>query len=421
MLARASSAEEFSQASYRGTTLGSSFQPILAVAQSRVARVEALLRAHDARGFNIAPLDLFQQAERFGEAQALDQLAHETHLARFAELSHDNRWLFLNCRPETLMPGKDGRSQLEITVAAFGYQPSEIVIEVLEQASYSHEAMTMAIAEHQANGFQVAIDDFGIGSSNFDRVWGVKPDFVKLDRSLIQRAALSRNDRRVAKMLVSMMHRMGVMVIAEGVETAEEALSIMDADVDFVQGFQFATPNTELDGAITQSESILKGLWPHLFDLVHRVGDQEQAHIAAVRSMLLSAVRALEAGADMAKAGQLFFAAPNTLSLFLVDAKGFQVGQAQHRQAISPEVLHRIRPMVFDTGANWSRRAYFKDAIRRPGRPSIHGPHRSMVEGAFIYTTAITLEIDERIHVLCGNFRMDERELNVPGVMTDNI
>jgi EAL domain-containing protein (putative c-di-GMP-specific phosphodiesterase class I) len=411
MLARASSAEEFSQASYRGTTLGSSFQPILAVAQSRVAGVEALLRAHDARGFNIAPLDLFQQAERFGEAQALDQLAHETHLARFAELSHDNRWLFLNCRPETLMPGKDGRSQLEITVAAFGYQPSEIVIEVLEQASYSHEAMTMAIAEHQANGFQVAIDDFGIGSSNFDRVWGVKPDFVKLDRSLIQRAALSRNDRRVAKMLVSMMHRMGVMVIAEGVETAEEALSIMDADVDFVQGFQFATPNTELDGAITQSESILKGLWPHLFDLVHRVGDQEQAHIAAVRSMLLSAVRALEAGADMAKAGQLFFAAPNTLSLFLVDAKGFQVGQAQHRQAISPEVLHRIRPMVFDTGANWSRRAYFKDAIRRPGRPSIHGPHRSMVEGAFIYTTAITLEIDERIHVLCGNFR----------VMTDNI
>jgi hypothetical protein len=44
-----------------------------------------------------------------------------------------------------------------------------------------------------------------------------------------------------------------------------------------------------------------------------------------------------------------------------------------------------------------------------------------MVEGAFVYTTAITLEIDDKLHVLCGNFRMDERELNVPGVMTDKI
>jgi hypothetical protein len=137
--------------------------------------------------------------------------------------------------------------------------------------------------------------------------------------------------------------------------------------------------------------------------------------------MLLSAVRALESGADLKKAAQLFFAAPNTLSLFLVDSRGYQVGQAEHREPIASEVLRRIRPMVFDTGANWSRRAYFKDAMRRRGRPSIHGPHRSMVEGAFVYTTAITLEIDDKLHVLCGNFRMDERELNVPGVMTDKI
>ena len=115
----------------------------------------------------------------------------------------------------------------------------------LEQASFAHESVTDAIAAHQAKGFQVAIDDFGIGASNFDRVWGVRPDFVKLDRSLVQRATVSRNDRRVAKMLVSMLHRMGVMVIAEGIETKEEALTVMDADVDFVQGFYFSRPKPE--------------------------------------------------------------------------------------------------------------------------------------------------------------------------------
>ncbi len=399
--------EESFEVQYRSTTLSSVFQPIIAVAQSRTSGVEALLRATDSRGTPVAPLVLFEQATRLNETLELDQLAHETHLTRFAGLELKDRWLFLNCRPESLTLRSDGRSTLESVIEEHGYHPSQIVIEVLEQASYSHEAVTQAIAVHQAKGFQIAIDDFGIGSSNFDRVWGVKPDFVKLDRSLVQRASMSRNDRRVAKMLVSMLHRMGVMVIAEGVETAEEALAVMDSDVDFVQGYYFARPAEQVETAIEGAENTIKSLWPQLFDLVTRVGAEEQAQIAAVRSMLLSATRALEAGRSLTDASQLFFAAPNTLSLFLVDARGYQVGKAAHRYPIPNDVLNRIRPMVFDSGANWSRRAYFKDALRRPGRPSIYGPHRSMVEGAFIYTTAMTLEIDEKIHVLCGNFRIE--------------
>jgi hypothetical protein len=160
-------------------------------------------------------------------------------------------------------------------------------------------------------------------------------------------------------------------------------------------------------------------LWPHLFDLVNQVGAQEQAHVAAVRSMLLSAVRALENGATLKTASKLFFAAPDTLSIFLLDAKGYTVGEAIYKDALPGETLHRVGPIAESNSANWSRRAYFKDALRRPGRPSIHGPHRSMAEGAFVYTTAITLEIDERLHVLCGNFRMDQQELEVAGIRMD--
>jgi EAL domain-containing protein (putative c-di-GMP-specific phosphodiesterase class I) len=410
---------EDSESEYRGMVLSTVFQPIIAVAQSRAAGVEALLRARGPSGVHVAPLDLFAQAERFGEALQLDGMAHEAHLRRFTTTAPGKRWLFLNCRPESLTLDRNGRSPLETAVQAHGYSPSEIVIEVLEQASFTHESVTDAIAAHQQKGFQVAIDDFGIGASNFDRVWGVRPDFVKLDRSLVQRATGSRNDRRVAKMLVSMLHRMGVMVIAEGVETKEEALTVMDADVDFVQGFYFSRPSHSIDIPILNAEAEMVSLWPHLFDLVNQVGAQEQAHVAAVRSMLLSAVRALENGATLKTASKLFFAAPDTLSIFLLDAKGYTVGEAIYKDALPGETLHRVGPIAESNSANWSRRAYFKDALRRPGRPSIHGPHRSMAEGAFVYTTAITLEIDERLHVLCGNFRMDQQELEVAGIRMD--
>src|SRR6185312_7470241 len=104
-------------------------------------------------------------------------------------------WLFLNCHPETLVPGPDGSSALEAAVTRHRLKHSQIVIEVLEQATFSGDAVTAAIAAHQERGFLVAIDDFGTGWSNFDRVWGIHPDFVKLDRSIVHRAGLSWHDR----------------------------------------------------------------------------------------------------------------------------------------------------------------------------------------------------------------------------------
>ncbi len=95
-------------------------------------------------------------------------------------------------------------------------------------------------------GFLIALDDFGAGHSNFDRVWSIKPDIVKLDRSLVAGLAQDRSRQRVVAQMVSLLHECGSLVLMEGVETHDEALVALESDVDFVQGYYFGRPQPEV-------------------------------------------------------------------------------------------------------------------------------------------------------------------------------
>ena len=406
------------QPQYRGHSLTTGFHPIVAVAHMRAVGAEALLRSLDENGAAVAPLDLFGIASLHGEGRLLDQLSHETHLSAFTDYTDEYHWLFLNCHPETLVPGPDGRSALEAAVTRHGLKHSQIVIEVLEQATFSGDAVTAAIAAHQERGFLVAIDDFGTGWSNFDRVWGIHPDFVKLDRSIVHRAGLSWHDRRVTKMLISMLHQLGVMVIAEGVETPEEALVLMDADVDFVQGFHFGMPTRDWYGAMQASEDSIRALWPQLSDVAMRLGAHEQAQVVAVRAMLTSAARELQRSGSFEDAAKRFLLAPNTLSCILLDARGIQLGPRIGPPPVSNSLKSEKNPLFSSAGANWSRRPYYKDAIKNPGSLSVYGPHCSLTEGGFVFTAAITVDIaGGDTVVFCGNFRLALEEMRVADVV----
>ncbi len=385
----------------------------------RAAGVEALLRAADLNDESVAPKDMFVKAGMFGESLALDQAAHETHMANFKEFKTESRWLFLNSRPEMLLPDANGRSPLESMALRFGYRPSQLVISIAEHADFGNEELLKAIAALQAKGFLIAIDNFGIGSSNFDRILGVGPDFVKLNRSLVHRASLSRNDRRVVKMLVAMLHRMGAMVIAESVETIEEALAVMDADVDMMQGYYLARPTAALRGAINDSENAIRNLWPRLAELSNRVTAEEAAQIAAVRAMARLTIKALENGATIEAAANSFFAAPNTLSCFVLDDCGIQKNAVSAGPiAGSASGFLRTTPLFFYSAANWSRRKYFKDAVAKPGVMGIHGPHRSVSDGAFVYTISQTYQVRGTSFVFCGNFRLEQQDIPVESIDT---
>src|SRR5690606_3189599 len=94
----------------------------------------------------------------------------------------------------------------------------------------------------------VAIDDFGAGESNFERVWRLRPDIVKLDRAMITEAAQNPLVQRILPGIVSLVHEAGALVVMEGIETERQALIALKSDVDFVQGFYFLRPSFQAFG-----------------------------------------------------------------------------------------------------------------------------------------------------------------------------
>ncbi len=81
--------------------------------------------------------------------------------------------------------------------------------------------------------------------SNLDRISIIKPDILKIDKSLVQSAAGQYHSSEIVKSLVALAHRIGSLVIAEGVETANEAVIALELGVDMLQGYYFAKPDRE--------------------------------------------------------------------------------------------------------------------------------------------------------------------------------
>ncbi|MBN3821331.1 EAL domain-containing protein, partial [Paraburkholderia sp. Se-20369] len=246
---------------YRGVTLRSVFQPVLSITHKRVVGYEALLRIVDASGATISPGTMFDKTRSIADALLLDRLARCLHTANFVSQGIGDGWLFLNVTPRVLDSGLVQREFVESLCKHFVLPPNRIVLEVVEQPSRDEAALARTIDMIQHRDFLIAIDDFGTGFSNFDRVWRAKPDIVKLDRSLVERATWSTEDRRIMHHLVSMLHQAGAMVLAEGVESDDALQALMESDIDFVQGFQFGQPDPSIARASAAAPAMLDAAW----------------------------------------------------------------------------------------------------------------------------------------------------------------
>ena len=92
-----------------------------------------------------------------------------------------------------------------------------MVLELVETASDNPAALLEFILKAKAHGFQIAIDDFGMGDSNFERLWRINPLIVKLDRSLLVNAENNSRARMLLESLVKMIRESGSLVLLEGI------------------------------------------------------------------------------------------------------------------------------------------------------------------------------------------------------------
>ena len=383
------------------TQLSSQFQPIYSLAHQRVIGFEALIRPTQANGDVMLPDALFATAQSTEDTVFLDRLCRMLHVSNFMKQADDVSWLFLNINPLVTMYGRQHGAFFGQLLQRYQIPPHRVVIEILEGQIDDEELLAESIRYYKDIGCLIAIDDFGVGHSNFDRIWRIAPHIVKLDRSIIEQAAANQTVRRVLPSLVSLIHEAGSFVLMEGVETEEQALIAMQAEIDFVQGFYFHRPQESLPG-FRFHPAIDK-----LFDQFRQGSQREDISIkqklSAYTEAFFDVVLKMRAGTAADIALHDFLALADVKRCYFLDERGVQAGANFTSLHASADVDIRFEPLNDVRNAIWARRQYFQRAIAEPGRIHISKPYLSITGGRLCITLSIATREGDKLHVLCGD------------------
>ncbi|WP_341646347.1 EAL domain-containing protein [Thauera sp. SDU_THAU2] len=142
------------------------------------------------------------------------------------------------------MPEQHGQI-FESVLSRCGLTPERIVLELTDDGLADPAPLAAAIAGYKARGYRIAIDNFGRHSNDLDRLAVLGPDIVKLDRCLSGRVQPSSQVARTTAQLIAELHRRGIQVAAQHVETVEHAQQAKALGVDWLQGFLSGVPTPD--------------------------------------------------------------------------------------------------------------------------------------------------------------------------------
>jgi diguanylate cyclase (GGDEF)-like protein len=221
--------------------LSAIFQPVIHMEQSAIIGYEGLIRG-PSDGPLHSPAMLFQAARECGLTMEIEYLSRSIVLSTFAQLGIPGK-LFLNVSPETLLlEGWRGGETLRCMSEA-GLQPQQVVIELTENSpTLDYAVLREATRHYRAMGFEIAMDDLGEGFSSL-RLWSeLRPDYVKIDKHFIQNINLDPVKLQFVQSIQEIAKNAGCRVIAEGIETHAELLTVKELGVALGQGYHFAHP-----------------------------------------------------------------------------------------------------------------------------------------------------------------------------------
>jgi diguanylate cyclase (GGDEF)-like protein len=229
------------------------YQPILDLRTGRIMSVEALARwKHPARGF-LTPRDFVDVAEQTGLIEALTFVILDRALTEWVE-----------AEPRLALPVAVNLSvrhlrdpelpdQVGDLLKRKGVSPEMLVLEITESVIMSDPRRSIAVLSRlHAMGVKLAIDDFGTGYSSLGYLQQLPVDELKIDRSFVQRMALG--DEAIVRSIIDLAHNLGLIVVAEGIESVTVRDRLVELGCDAAQGMFFAEPGSpETVRALVQS------------------------------------------------------------------------------------------------------------------------------------------------------------------------
>jgi diguanylate cyclase (GGDEF)-like protein len=218
------------------------YQPIVDLSDGSVFAWEALARGPAGSTFETPPM-LFGFAEEHDLVFPLERACRAAAINGFGP-REPGRKLFLNVHPRTLADPCFSPGETRALLASRGLSPHDVVLEITERHSTKDFAFFHRTLEHyRGEGFKVAVDDVGAGHSGLWSLAEIRPDFIKLDMSLVRGIDASPTKRALLETLLTFADRVGGRIIAEGVETPRELSALASMGAHYGQGYHLGRPS----------------------------------------------------------------------------------------------------------------------------------------------------------------------------------
>jgi EAL domain-containing protein (putative c-di-GMP-specific phosphodiesterase class I) len=219
------------------------FQAVVSIRTKKIYAFEALTRC-TYKGKYISPDILFSLAEEEGLLYELDTYTRAAAIKKFYNYYKKNKdlILYLNFESKLIDNGvfkKDKKEFLSL-INDLDIPPSNFLIEIKEDEISNTQFLIDFCQKYRSLGFSIALDDFGTGSSTFDRINLIKPDIIKIDKSLFIDIKTNHINKEIVKAISSMCHNIGIRVLAEGVEDEVSITTSMKMGINLFQGYFFS-------------------------------------------------------------------------------------------------------------------------------------------------------------------------------------
>ncbi|MFH0977553.1 MAG: EAL domain-containing protein [Spirochaetota bacterium] len=224
-------------------TLFVHFQPQVDFKSGNIMGFEALARWTDKKLGSVSPADFIPIAEKTGAINKIFDCVLNASAALISEIGYSGGWhVSVNVSPIQFMDDAL-QNMLSSAISKYNISPSAIAIEITESTLLESFDSTIQILHLlRSNGYLISLDDFGTGYSSLSYLRSLPIDILKLDKSFILGIDCDEKSVSIVGSIINIAHNLGIKVIAEGVETKEQAALLKGINCDLSQGWYTGKP-----------------------------------------------------------------------------------------------------------------------------------------------------------------------------------
>ena len=380
------------------------FQQVVSVNRNCVCGLEGLIRGVAEEGL-IAPKALFEAAAAQDLTVPLDRLCRECILKDYYPLypQHKDKLLFINMEASVIEQAPlSGHFTRQVREA--GIDPGNIVIEINEAKVHNQDAIKSFIDVYRSDGFLIALDDVGAGFSNLDRIPVTKPDIIKIDTSLVRNIHTDYHRQEVFKALISLAGQIGALVVAEGVETEEEALQALKLGAHMIQGFYFSRPRA-LDGT-DAFENLSIAVLAQRFRayMIQRIQDEADRRRELV-GLVKSTIAGFNSCSEYEERLQSIVAIHDAIECaYVLNEAGTQYCDAIFQKDVQT-ARRTLTVCALNKGTDHSMKDYYYHLVSEKLEHYITEPYVSPVTGSLCVTVSMQFSHEDRCCILCMDIK----------------